>query len=223
MNFWNEEGRVLAFLEKQASHLKGKAPLRVLDVGSGRGRYLELIRAKGWAGTGVEINPTLAEGCRKKGYQVFSPGDAALENQKFDAVLMSHVVEHFSPHDLIAFLKNYLKFLDREGILVVATPLLHPGFFDDFDHVKPYQPVGFLMLLSEEAAQLQFQWSDRFVLDDLWYRRSPIRITHCRARHVRGFWRMPLRISDLAFSLLFGLTLGLFGRTTGWVGVFRKS
>jgi predicted SAM-dependent methyltransferase len=65
---------------------------------------------------------------------------------------MSHVIEHFSPKDLIPFLDDYLDRLKVGGRLVIAIPLLTPYFYDDFDHVKPYHPMGILMVFCADRA-----------------------------------------------------------------------
>jgi len=59
---------------------------------------------------------------------------------------MSHIIEHFAPHDLLPFIDSYLHRLQPGGRLIICTPLLTKNFYNDFDHVKPYQPVGIGMV-----------------------------------------------------------------------------
>jgi hypothetical protein len=117
----------------------------------------------------------------------------------------------------------YLDRLKPGGRLVIATPLMSEYFYDDFDHIRPYQPVGIQMVFGERAAQVQYYSRNKLALRDLWFRRSPKRISHARARYLptRTYWA--LFALDLLASAAFLLSGRLFGTTNGWVGVFEKT
>ena len=51
---------------------------------------------------------------------------------------------------------GYLDRLKVGGHLVIATPLMSNNFYDDFDHVRPYQSLGILMVFGGGAAQVQY-------------------------------------------------------------------
>ena len=55
---------------------------------------------------------------------------------------MSHVIEHFAPSDLLVFMDGYIDLLRPGGHLIIATPLMSPYFYDDFDHIKPLSTSG---------------------------------------------------------------------------------
>ena len=44
----------------------------VLDVGCGRGEFLELLREKGIRARGLDLNPEMVEVCRARGLDVTS-------------------------------------------------------------------------------------------------------------------------------------------------------
>jgi hypothetical protein len=137
-------------------------------------------------------------------------------------LIMSHVIEHFSPRVLLEFMDGYLDRLRTGGRLIIATPLLSDYFFDDFDHVRPYQPWGLVMVFSEGSAQVQYRSRNVLGLTDLWYRRNPHRISHARGRSLRSVSRYGLIALDAVAAAIFILSGRLIGKTDGWVGVFEK-
>jgi SAM-dependent methyltransferase len=196
---------------------------RVLDVGCGYGRLLSLLHAAGVEATGVEINPQIAATVRSAGLRCMTAEEFNASQEQYDVVLMSHVIEHFAPAELLSFMDAYLDRLKPGGRLVIATPLMSDYFYDDFDHIRPYQPAGIQMVFGEGAAQVQYYSRNKLALRDLWFRRSPKRISYARARYVptRAYWI--LFALDLLASGAFLLSARLFGTTNGWVGVFEKT
>jgi len=72
---------------------------RLLDVGSGAGDYLAVVRELGWAAVGVEAHEASANRAREAGLDVV-PGDAAAVLSSgavagpFDAIRFHHTLEH---------------------------------------------------------------------------------------------------------------------------------
>jgi SAM-dependent methyltransferase len=196
---------------------------RVLDVGCGYGRNLRALKEHGFDVLGVEVNEQIVQANRSAGLACVTPAEFEGMQGQFDLVLMSHVVEHFAPRDLVAFMDGYLDRLGPGGALVIATPLLGPFFYDDFDHVKPYHPMGIMMVFGEGEAQVQYYARNRLRLEDVWIRRSPLRMGHGRGRYV-GLARARARqVIDFGAALLFRASGGLIGVADGWVGLFRKA
>ena len=195
---------------------------RVLDVGCGFGRMLEPLTAAGLAVTGVEVNPEIVATNRRKGLDCLTVDEFNGTTGDFDVILMAHVIEHFAPEDLLLFMDSYLDRLRIGGRLIIATPLMSKYFYDDFDHVKPYQPAGILMVFGK-SAQVQYYSRNKLALTQLVYRRSPLRICYARSRYVRSPWRFLLMATDLLSAAAFLVSAKLIGRTDGWIGVFEKA
>jgi 2-polyprenyl-3-methyl-5-hydroxy-6-metoxy-1,4-benzoquinol methylase len=97
---------------------------RLLEVGCGRGDALLSMQQLGWTVEGIDLDPEAVEQAKKKGLNVKAGTLGAshyLENS-FDAVVMSHVLEHvYNPKELLVESRKLLK---KSGYLVVVTPNL---------------------------------------------------------------------------------------------------
>jgi sterol 3beta-glucosyltransferase len=106
-----------------AGHLPPPAPgARLLEIGFGRGDQLERMRDLGWSVTGVDVDPVAVGAARARGLDV-REGDAAsarFTEGAFDAVYMSHVIEHVV--DPVALLRECRRILRPGGTLVAITP-----------------------------------------------------------------------------------------------------
>ena len=84
----------------------GSPETAVLDLGCGRGEWLELLRDEGLTGSGVDMNLIMIEECRKLGLSV-TVGSAiqhlrSLPDASFGVVTGFHIVEHLVFEDLLA-------------------------------------------------------------------------------------------------------------------------
>ena len=98
-------------------------PGRIFDVGCGDGQVLARMSKLGWRGAGIDFDAAAVETGRQKFGQHLQVGDfqtAQLNERDFDAVTMSHVIEHVP--DPIACLKKCRDLLKPGGQLVVTTP-----------------------------------------------------------------------------------------------------
>jgi SAM-dependent methyltransferase len=94
----------------------------LLDVGCGSGGALSTMRNKGWKVTGIDFDGDAIAVAKKKGLDA-RQGDIfsqAFPDETFDAILMSHVIEHVpNPIDVFRECRRILK---KNGIIVALTP-----------------------------------------------------------------------------------------------------
>ncbi len=104
-------------------YLDDLRPGRLLDVGCGDGIFLARMRKCGWDVEGVDVDAKAIEhGKAKYGLRLHC-GDLAsvrLPDSSFDAVTLSHVVEHIP--DPTELLKEVRRILKPGGRLVLTTP-----------------------------------------------------------------------------------------------------
>jgi SAM-dependent methyltransferase len=132
----------------------------VLDVGCGRGEFLELLRAAGVACRGIDINHEMVEQCRSRGLDV-TEADAVgyldrLPDASLGGIFSAQVVEHLQPSYLLRFLELGYHKLRPGGTMILETlnPACWVAFFDsylrDITHVWPLHPdtLKYLVLAS---------------------------------------------------------------------------
>ena len=103
-------------------YLPAKRGGRLLEIGCGSGTTLHLMEQKGWSVTGLDFDEGAVKNARSKGLNV-RLGELSTQefaDESFDAVVMSHVIEHVSsPGELLRECRRVLK---KGGVLVALTP-----------------------------------------------------------------------------------------------------
>ena len=119
----------------------------VIDVGCGRGEWLDLLQQKGIRAYGVDNNPEVAKRAGSRGLDVRTEDAiehlARLGERTVAAVTAFHVAEHLSLDTLIALIDASLRVLRPGGKLILETP--NPAnllvgastFWLDPTHVRP--------------------------------------------------------------------------------------
>jgi SAM-dependent methyltransferase len=129
----------------------------VLDVGCGRGEFLELLRDRGVGARGIDINPAMVEVCRGKGLHA-ETGDAlayvrGLPDSSLGGLFAAQVVEHLEPRHLMRLLDAAFDKLRPGAPIVLETinPACWFAFFEsyirDLTHVRPVHPDTLKYLL----------------------------------------------------------------------------
>ena len=144
-------GRPEELRERLASYLalfEGLAP--VVDLGCGRGEFLDLLKGRGIAARGVEASAHAAAECRARGLDV-SEGDLvdflrAQADGSLGGVFAAQVAEHLRPPALQALLREAHRTLRPGGLLALETvnPRSVIGLLEvfnrDLTHEKPLHP-----------------------------------------------------------------------------------
>jgi len=98
-------------------------PRNILDVGCGSGLLTQLLNDRGYDTIGIDISENAVIKCREKGlksYQQDLSEELVFEDEIFDCVLMSEVIEHLV--DPYFALREIHRVLKKAGILIITTP-----------------------------------------------------------------------------------------------------
>jgi len=131
----------------------------VLDIGCGRGEFLELMQESGVAARGIDLNEECVAICRQKGLEaqladVFTYLDE-LPAGGFDGIFCGQVVEHIAPERVPDLIRLMARALQPGGVVVVETPnpeslaIFATHFYIDPTHVRPV-PAPLLVFYMEE-------------------------------------------------------------------------
>jgi SAM-dependent methyltransferase len=97
-----------------------------LDVGCGRGEWLEVLRDAGMQGYGIDQNSVQIARCREKGLQVMQAEAIthlqSLPDASVGFITGFHIVEHLPFDDLIRMLDQMLRVLKPAGAVILETP-----------------------------------------------------------------------------------------------------
>jgi O-antigen chain-terminating methyltransferase len=149
---------------RQADYIADFAGARdVLDVGCGRGEFLELLRQAGVDARGLDLNHEMVEVCRARGLAA-DEGDALgyLSSQpdaSLGGLFAAQVVEHLEPSYLMRTLDAAYHALRPGSRIVLETinPACWFAFFEsyirDLTHVRPIHPETLQYLLTASGFQ----------------------------------------------------------------------
>jgi len=150
-----------------AALFAGCAP--VLDIGCGRGEFLELLAEQGMAASGVEVDPELVEEANRRGLQVeLTDGLAALAavpDGSLGGIALMQVVEHLTAQDVVdlaALARDKVRPGGRVVCETVNPQSLYVyahSFYLDPTHSQPVHPA-YLSFLFREAgfAEVAIDW-----------------------------------------------------------------
>ncbi len=217
MDIRNEEKALLRFLKS----LELPPEHMILEVGCGYGDKIRLLSSAGYNVTGVDMNPAIVDANLQNGMSCLSVDDLEASDDSYNVLLMSHIIEHFTPKNLLEFMDSYLHRLKSEGHLIILTPLQSPHFYWDFDHVRPYHPFGINMVFGGKVEQVQYYSENKLELKDIWFRRTPIQLYFFPGLYLKRYSKIPSTI-NLLMAVLFRISFGWVGKVDGWMGLYRK-
>ena len=119
----------------------------VLDIGCGRGEFLEMMRDAGVPAKGIDLSEESVAMCRHKGLDA-EVADLFLylrnlPEASLDGVFCSQVVEHLPPERLPAMMRLATSRLRRGGVIAIETPnpeclaIFATHFYMDPTHQRP--------------------------------------------------------------------------------------
>lgn len=128
-----------------------------LDLGCGRGEWLELLQDNQLTASGVDLDDGMLSACRSRGLNV-QTGDAIAHLKSLPADSLSivsgfHIAEHLSLDDLQTLIKEAHRTLKPAGLLILEAPNTEnlvvgtSSFYLDPTHQRPLPSalLGFLV------------------------------------------------------------------------------
>jgi SAM-dependent methyltransferase len=165
--FRGTEEEIRHRLDHYLPTLRDSAP--VLDIGSGRGELLLMLREAGVEASGVEADAALAQGARRRGLEV-TEGDAletlrAQPDEAWGAVTAIHFLEHLDLDRQHEFLAEARRVLRPGGLLIAECPNPHclrvgaALYWQDPTHRRPLLPESLKLYLEAggyEVVELEY-------------------------------------------------------------------
>jgi 2-polyprenyl-3-methyl-5-hydroxy-6-metoxy-1,4-benzoquinol methylase len=164
--FGGSEDLVRRIQEPYVEFFRSSGP--VLDIGCGRGLFLELLAKAGVEAIGVDPSQEAVTACQEKGFRVHCEDAQSYLRRnpgQFGGIFCSHVIEHMGYEDALSILELCHEALHPGGLLLVVTPnpldlaVIAEMFWLDPSHVRPYprpllktmlETVGFHVKLEKQ-------------------------------------------------------------------------
>jgi 2-polyprenyl-3-methyl-5-hydroxy-6-metoxy-1,4-benzoquinol methylase len=131
----------------------------VLDIGCGRGEFLEAMRDAGVPARGIDLSEESVATCRSKGLEAHVADLFVYLNDlpeaSLDGIFCSQVVEHLAPERLPQMIQLCASRLSRGGVIAIETPnpeclaIFATHFYLDPTHTRPV-PAALLAFYLEE-------------------------------------------------------------------------
>jgi O-antigen chain-terminating methyltransferase len=136
----------------------------VLDIGCGRGEFLETMREANIPAVGIDLSQESVAICRLKGLQAETADLftylAGLPEESLDGIFCAQVVEHLPPERLPEMIQLCAGRLTRNGVMVVETPnpeclaIFATHFYLDPTHARPIPQKLLAFYLEESGVEI---------------------------------------------------------------------
>ena len=157
--FRGPEDQIRERQKRHAARFTG-ATREILDLGCGRGEFLEAAREAGLAARGIDLSEECIAFCRAKGLAA-EPADLfthleALPDRSLGGVFCCQVVEHLPPERVPVLVRIISAKLSEGALVAIETPnpeclaIFATHFYIDPTHTRPV-PAALLSFYMEEA------------------------------------------------------------------------
>ena len=136
-----------------------------LDIGCGRGEFLEACRNAGIDAQGFDVNERSVADLQKRGLQATLAGIPecfeGIKHGSVGCVVAMHVVEHLPVEHLFALFAQSARVLRPGGLLMIETPnaesmaVSASDFWRDPTHLAPRHPAALTLLAREHGFSVE--------------------------------------------------------------------
>lgn len=184
-------GTMAQIRQNQAIYLKYFTDkVNVIDLGCGRGEFLELLKENGIHGRGVDMYQEFVDLCITKELEAVQ-GDAVefLEHEtQVDGIFAAQIIEHLTLQQLIRLIDVAYEKLAEGCYLIMETPnptslsIYTHAFYTDPSHDKPRHPLTMRYLLEKAG----FREIDVIFTESS---KVPVKIPELKIKDVEGIDR----------------------------------
>lgn len=209
----HEDYEVIKFLNS----LSKEKSFKYLEVGSGLGRFPLKIKNdfKNLNIECLEINLDLAKITEANGLKT-TVGDAVnfpFSDEYFDILHCSHIIEHFKYPDVINFLDELIRITKNNGYIIIRSPLMHPDFYLDIDHIRPYPPETIINYFRNKQQQKIGRGNLKVI--NCWYRRQNLKIFNIGSSKIKY-------IINALLAFFWMCTRFPFSKKNGYILILQK-
>lgn len=149
-----------------------------VDLGCGRGEWLQKLGESGFRTIGVDINDSMVDACKKNGQESVNEDAisylASLESESVSVLTAFQVIEHMPKAKVTKLITEAHRVLKKGGVLILETPNIcnievgASSFYIDPTHINAVHPA-FLQFLAESLGYTKSEiayWKQREI--DAW-------------------------------------------------------
>lgn len=144
------KSRLRVYLPFLAAMKESLDDCKALDVGCGRGEWLEVLKEEGIEAIGIDLDDDMLAACRQRGF-IVETADAvsyikSLPDESLTLISGFHFAEHLPFEALQIFIQESLRVLKPAGLLILETPnpenimVSTTNFYLDPTHHHPLPP-----------------------------------------------------------------------------------
>lgn len=208
---------VRPLLKDLAISFKENSNPTLLDIGCSTGWITSIANDVGFNAKGLEANPNAAAIAREKfGLDVYEGFVEDLDiEQRFDAVVMFHVLEHFV--DPIATLEKVKSILKENGKLLIVVPNAKSIGTKIFKENYNWNIKHHISFFSEKSLEMTLQKSGLKKQKAVDLYSTPMLVTSFNKmmkRRKRNAW-LSFKLKNKIFANLLMLPIGIIGKIIG--------
>lgn len=150
-----------------------------LDLGCGRGEWLDILRENGYKALGIDLNDASLGECRKKGLRVMQMDAVgylkSLPDESVSMITSFQLIEHLELSQLLVLFREMGRTVKKGGIIIMETPNpcnLQVGaasFYLDPTHVRQLHPE-FVRFLAEKNgfSRIEVVYPEQHKTEEWW-------------------------------------------------------